>query len=55
MADVKVKQYAEILSCKCKHKQQDELHGEGKRVMCPTGVLGTYRCTVCGEKTIKGK
>jgi hypothetical protein len=41
-----------ILGCKCKHDEQDRLHGKGKRVHNKT-LKGskmnkaTYRCTVC--------
>ena len=43
-----------ILTCNCKHEQQDKLYGKNKRV-CNRGVVkGTkenpyanYKCTVC--------
>ena len=39
-----------ILSCTCKHKAQDKLHGTNKRVHNPakdsSGVT-RWRCTVC--------
>lgn len=43
-----------LVKCKCKHAQQDALHGEGNRVANPTKELkgdGTpvLRCTVCGS------
>lgn len=42
-----------VLQCKCKHKHQDELHGEGQRVFnkCkPSGAQPVYRCTVCNAE-----
>lgn len=36
-----------IVKCVCKHEQQDNLHGKGKRVANET-AKGEYRCTVCG-------
>lgn len=44
---------SKVLQCKCKHKHQDELHGEGNRVFnkCkPQGTQQPYRCTVCGAE-----
>lgn len=45
-----------ILSCnsaKCRNTPniQNELHGQGRRVMNLTKEENTYRCTVCSEKT----
>lgn len=46
-----------ILTCACKHDQQDKIHGSQKRVMNPTtkkdGERIVYRCTVC--KALKTK
>lgn len=41
-----------IKKCKCKHKQQDNLHGDGKRVHNSTKRTKAdgkpyQRCTVC--------
>ena len=40
-----------ISKCKCEHKAQDKLHGEGNRVFTPTtkkqGDKTIVRCTVC--------
>lgn len=41
-----------IKKCTCKHKGQDDLHGEGNRVhneVRGRGAAGSavYRCTVC--------
>jgi hypothetical protein len=44
-----------VLKCKCKHDQQDKLHGQGMRVFNKT-LKGSkmskdnYRCTVCGSE-----
>ena len=38
-----------ILKCTCKHKEQDELHGKGKRVFNKT--TNGYKCTVCLRET----
>ena len=48
-----------ISTCRCKHKGQDELHGEGNRVF--NELAGgnkdrrEYRCTVClATKVVNG-
>lgn len=48
-----------IITCDCKHEQQDILHGKGKRVHNPMKKIPDmpqeYRCTVCKkERTFKG-
>lgn len=42
----------QIVKCKCKHEQQDAIHGEGKRVAnhCAKAQhlgMKAARCTVC--------
>jgi len=48
-----------IKKCKCPHKEQDKLHGEGKRVhnICdsPSGRQTACRCTVCESAKEKGQ
>lgn len=42
-----------VLSCKCAHKHQDQLHGKDNRVFnkCkPQGTQPVYRCTVCAAE-----
>lgn len=36
-----------IMSCNCKHEDQDSLHGKGKRVF-NVKTTGGYNCTACG-------
>lgn len=38
-----------IKPCKCKHEEQDKLHGEGMRVHSESSKYGE-NCTVCGPK-----
>lgn len=42
------------LKCKCKHDQQDKLHGSQVRVhnkvMSGKSQKQVYRCTVCGNE-----
>lgn len=44
-----------ISSCKCKHEQQDKLHGNGMRVFNPRPKdpkkdKQPHRCSVCGTE-----
>jgi len=43
-----------VKSCTCKHKDQDDMNGKGKRVHNPTtkatGTKTVYRCTVCKKE-----
>ena len=41
-----------IKSCGCKHHDQDDMYGVGKRVMNPTAK--GYRCTVCDKEYLSG-
>ena len=43
-----------IGKCYCKHEGQDELHGEGRRVLNHVphkDKADEFRCTVCGNTT----
>ena len=46
-----------ILPCSCKHKDQDDMHGKGMRLMnrCKPKTTNPshYRCTVCGKEQTK--
>lgn len=37
-----------VVPCNCKHEQQDELYGKGRRLANYSAKQGEYRCTVCG-------
>ena len=43
-----------ILKCKCKHSEQDKLHGNNMRVHNKTlsgkSREDVYRCSVCGNE-----
>lgn len=43
-----------VLKCDRKHKLQDEIHGESRRVHNETAKVSVnkkvYRCTVCGKE-----
>lgn len=46
-----------IKRCNCKHKDQDKIHGKGKRVMNQgqgPGGNPEYHCTVCGKTADSG-
>jgi hypothetical protein len=36
-----------VQSCTCVHKQQDEIHGKGRRVFNYAKKNESWRCTVC--------
>lgn len=43
---------AKIRRCSCNHRQQDEMHGQGNRVMNTTAKDGMLRCTVCSRDVV---
>lgn len=42
---------SEVKRCSCKHKVQDEMYGNGNRLM--NEFNKGYRCTVCGKEHIE--
>ncbi len=39
---------SKVKGCGCKHPMQDEMYGDGKRLMNER-ASGGLRCTVCGK------